>query len=48
MPVVGVVLPEQQIGQIRGEAEQVLSPYVTERGSVSFDLSAHIVKGKKS
>ena len=48
LPVMGIALPERQIRQILEEAEQVLSPYVGEQGRVSFDLTAHIVKGRKS
>jgi len=48
LPVMGVVLPEEQIKQILEEAEQVLSPYTSEQGRVMFDLPAHIVTGTKS
>lgn len=48
LPVMGIALPERQIRQILEEAEQVLSPYVGEQGRVSFDLTAPIVKGRKS
>lgn len=43
LPVMGVTLSEDQIKAILREAEQVLSPYVTEAGSVEFDSPAHIV-----
>jgi SAM-dependent methyltransferase len=47
LPVVGVVLPEDQIHRILMEAEHVLSPYVTEEGMLTFSSPAHIVTGKK-
>jgi len=43
LPVMGVTLSEELIEAILREAEQVLSPYVTETGSVEFDSPAHIV-----
>jgi SAM-dependent methyltransferase len=48
LPLVGVVLPEEQIRQILAEAEQVLSPYVSKQGPVLFDMPAHIVTGTRS
>jgi len=45
LPVMGVVLPEEQIARILEEAEPVLKPYVTTDGTVAFDTSAHIVTG---
>lgn len=48
LPVMGVMLPEEQITRILEEAEQALSPYVSEPAPVMFDLSAHIVTGAKS
>ena len=47
LPVMGVVLPEEQIARILEEAELVLRPYVTTDGTVAFDTSVHIVTGKK-
>jgi SAM-dependent methyltransferase len=47
LPVMGIVLPEEQVGRILAEAEHVLGPYVTADGSVAFDLSAHLVTGRK-
>jgi SAM-dependent methyltransferase len=47
LPVMGVVLPEEQIQQILGEAEQVLSAFVNEEGRVMFDSPAHIITGTK-
>lgn len=48
LPVMGVNLSEVQIRQILDEAEAVLSSYTTIDGQVRFDVSAHIVTGKKS
>ncbi|MFW6031517.1 MAG: methyltransferase domain-containing protein [Myxococcota bacterium] len=48
LPVMGVVLPEEQITRILDEAEEVLGPYVTTGGTVVFDTSAHIVTGAKA
>jgi len=45
LPVVGVVLPEDQIQRILKEAEHALSPYVTGEGSARFDSPGHIVTG---
>jgi len=47
LPVMGVMLPEEQIERILGEAERDLSPYVSEQVPAMFDLSAHIVTGAK-
>jgi SAM-dependent methyltransferase len=47
LPVMGVVLPEEQIARILEEAEHVLSSYVTKDGSVAFGASAHLVTGTK-
>lgn len=43
LPVMGVTLSEELIEALLLEAEQVLSPYVTEAGRVHFDAPAHIV-----
>lgn len=48
LPVMGVNLSEVQIRQILDEAEAVLRSYTTSDGNVRFDVSAHIVTGKKS
>jgi len=48
LPVMGVVLPEEQIQQILEEAERALSSYVTTAGTVEFQSPAHIVSGTKS
>lgn len=47
LPVMGVVLAEEQIARILEEAERDLSAYVTADGTAAFDTSAHIVTGKK-
>ncbi len=48
LPVMGVNLSEQQIRQILDEAEAALASYTTRDGQVRFDVSAHIVTGKKN
>lgn len=45
LPVVGIVLPEDQIARILDEAGHVLAPYVRADGTVAFETSAHIVTG---
>ena len=47
LPVMGVVLTEEQIECILKEAEQALGQYVTPEGTVEFDSPAHIVTGRK-
>lgn len=47
LPVMGVVLLEEQIARILEQAERVLRPYVTTDGTATFDTSAHIVTGTK-
>jgi SAM-dependent methyltransferase len=47
LPVMGVVLTEEQIAGILEAAEQALSHYVAGDGAVSFGTSAHIVTGMK-
>ena len=48
LPVMGVVLPEEQIAGILHASEQALSQYVTGDGAASFGTSAHIVTGTKA
>jgi ubiquinone/menaquinone biosynthesis C-methylase UbiE len=48
LPVMGVVLTEEQIQGILEEAEPALSRYVTLQGTVMFDSPAHIVAGRKA
>ena len=45
LPVMDVVLPEEQIQRILKEAEEDLKPYLNADGSVVFESSAHIVTG---
>jgi ubiquinone/menaquinone biosynthesis C-methylase UbiE len=47
LPVMGVVLAEEQIERILEEAEQALSSHVTPQGTAEFDSPAHIVTGRK-
>lgn len=47
LPVMDVVLPEEQVHRILEEAEHILKPYVTSEGSVRFDSPAHIATGTK-
>ena len=47
LPVLDVFLPEKLIQRIIKEAEEDLSPFLTEEGSVMFKTSAHIVTGTK-
>jgi SAM-dependent methyltransferase len=47
LPVMGVLLSEDQIGRILQEAEQALGSYATADGRAAFHLSAHLVTAKK-
>jgi SAM-dependent methyltransferase len=47
LPVMGVVLDEEQIQRVLEEADRALSAYVTTEGTVEFDSPAHIVSGTK-
>ena len=47
LPVMGVVLPEDQISRILDEAEPMLRAYVTPGGTVEFASPAHIVTGSR-
>jgi SAM-dependent methyltransferase len=47
LPVVGVILAEDQIGRILQEAEHALSSHADTDGRVTFQLSAHLVTAKK-
>lgn len=47
LPVMGVMLKEEQIHSILLEAESVLRAYVTAEGQVVFDSPAHIITGTK-
>jgi ubiquinone/menaquinone biosynthesis C-methylase UbiE len=48
LPIMGVVLSEEQIQRILNEAEQVLAPYVTAAGTTACEIAAHLVTGRKS
>lgn len=48
LPVVGVLLSEEEIAAIRFEVERQLAEYVQPDGSVVFPTSAHIVYGRGS
>jgi ubiquinone/menaquinone biosynthesis C-methylase UbiE len=48
LPVMGVVLTEDQISHILNESEQALSEYLTPTGTVEFESPAHIVTGRKA
>jgi len=47
LPVMGVVLAEEEIVRILEEAEHDLGEFVTPGGTVEFDSPAHIVTGHK-
>jgi hypothetical protein len=47
LPVMGVVLTEEQIAGILQAAEQTLKQYVTGDGAAFFGTSAHVVTGTK-
>lgn len=48
LPVMGVMLPEEQIRYILEEAESALRAFVVADRSIRFDTSAHILKGIRS
>ena len=48
LPMMGITLPEEQISQILHEAEAALGAYATSDDQIRFDVSAHIVTGRKS
>lgn len=48
LPLMGVVLTENQIESILQEADGALSSYAAADGRVTFPLSAHLVTAKKS
>lgn len=45
LPIMGVELTEEQIGQVLDEAEHALRQYVSADGHVEFDSPAHIITG---
>jgi hypothetical protein len=48
LPVMGMVLPEEQVTRILDQAEHALRPYVAADGSAVFGTSAHIITGKRT
>lgn len=48
LPIMGIILTEEQIGSILNEADRVLSQYVTTGGAVEFDIPAHIASWCKA
>ncbi|HSE42927.1 MAG TPA: methyltransferase domain-containing protein, partial [Acidobacteriota bacterium] len=48
LPVMGVILTEDQISRILEEAEHALKSYVTKDGTVAFPLSVQLVTAKKT
>jgi SAM-dependent methyltransferase len=48
LPVMGVPLPEDTILHILAEAERELASFVDADGTVTFEQSAHIVRGAKA
>lgn len=47
LPVMGVLLTEDQISRVLEAAEQALSPYATADGRAVFQLSVHLVTVRK-
>jgi SAM-dependent methyltransferase len=47
LPVMGVILTEDQIGRVLQQADHALSSYATADGRVSFRVSAHLATAKK-
>lgn len=47
LPVMGVILTEDQIGGILQEAEHALGEYTTADGRVAFQVSAQLISAKK-
>lgn len=47
LPLMGVVLGEEQIGRILQDAEQALSSYVTADGRAEFPVAAHLATARK-
>jgi SAM-dependent methyltransferase len=47
LPLMGVILTEEEINRILHAAEQALASYATADGRVRFPLSAHIVTARK-
>jgi SAM-dependent methyltransferase len=47
LPLMGIILTEDQIGRILQESIQALSPYAAADGRTAFHLSAHLVTATK-
>jgi hypothetical protein len=48
LPLMGVVLTEDQIQRILQEAQHALGAYVTAAGTMAFELSAHLIRATRS
>jgi SAM-dependent methyltransferase len=48
LPLMGIVLTEDQISRILQEAEHVLGAYVTATGTTACEIAAHFVTGTRS
>jgi SAM-dependent methyltransferase len=48
LPVMGVILTEEEIHRIILEAEEILAPYITKDGKVEFESPAHVVTALKA
>jgi hypothetical protein len=48
LPMMGVILSEEQIERILREAENTLAQYVGPDGRTAFELSVHIVTARKA
>jgi len=48
LPLMGVVLTEDQIQHILGDAEHVLASYATPTGTMVFDVAAHVVSATRA
>jgi SAM-dependent methyltransferase len=48
LPVMGVILTEEQIGSILHEAEDALGEYAIPDGQVAFEVRAHLITATKS
>lgn len=47
LPLLGIVLSEEEINEILDETERALSAWVTADGRIQFPVSAHIASGRK-
>ena len=48
LPLMGVVLGEEQIQQILQEAEHALARYAAADDTMTFEMAAHIIHGTKA